>query len=142
MRRCTYCFRFHPGTPVYCAHCGRSFDVRICARGHRNPRGVQFCTECGSSDLSTPTPPATLLFRLSGFVLYLFAGLTILLIVAVPLLALIFALDWRALVPRLVELGLVVGFLYWTTTLLPGPIKRVGRAAGQRVMKSVRKHKQ
>src|SRR5260370_17899359 len=77
MRRCTSCSRFHPGTPTYCSYCGRSFDVRICSRGHRNPRGVQFCAECGSSDLSTPAPPASLSHRLSGFVLYLFSAVAI-----------------------------------------------------------------
>lgn len=146
MRRCTYCFRFQTGKPVYCAFCGRSFDVRICSRGHRNPRGVQFCAECGSADLSTPTPPASLLHRVSGVTLYFFAGLTIVLIVAVPVLALFLSIDFEQLAPAIVRLVLVVGFLYWTTTLLPGPIKRIGKAAGRHVSKavstSIRKRKQ
>ena len=116
MKRCTSCFRFHPGTPTFCSYCGRSFDVRICSRGHRNPRGVQFCAECGSADLSTPAPPASFLHHLSGFVLYLFLSLTIALV-------------------------LLLGFLYWTTTLLPGPIRKLGKAAGRQVWKSMRKDK-
>src|ERR1019366_9585818 len=109
MRRCTSCFRFHAGTPTFCSFCGRSFDVRICSRGHRNPRGVQFCAECGSADLSTPAPPASFLHHLSGFVLYLFFALTIALVVLVVGLAVIQSIDWSALTPSLVALVLMVG---------------------------------
>lgn len=139
MRRCTACFRFHPGQPTFCSHCGRSFDVRICSRGHRNPRGVQFCSECGSSDLSTPAPAASFLHRLSGSVLYLFAGLTLALVVLVAGLALIHVVDWNALSGPLAELLLMLGFLYWTTTLLPGAVRKVGRAAGRGIWNSVSK---
>ena len=143
MRRCTACFRFHPGQPTFCSYCGRSFDVRICSRGHHNPRGVQFCSECGSADLSTPAPPASLLHRLSGLALYLCAALTFALIVLVAGLALIHLFDWNALAGPLVELVLMLGFLYWTTTLLPGPVRKLGRAAGRGIWKSVSKgHKQ
>src|SRR5438045_3224033 len=106
MRRCTSCFRFHAGTPTYCSYCGRSFDVRICSRGHRNPRGVQFCADCGSADLSTPTPPPSFLHHLSGIALYLFSALTIALIVIGVGVAVIYSIDWSALTPSLVELAL------------------------------------
>ena len=142
MKRCTACFRFHPGTPTFCASCGRSFDVRICSRGHRNPRGVQYCAECGSADLSTPAPPASFLHHLSGFVLYLFAGLTIALIVVSAVLAVLHTIDWSVLSGPLAELVLMLAFLYWTTTLLPGPVKKLGKAAGRQVIKSIRKDKQ
>ncbi len=138
MRRCTACFRFHPGQPTFCSHCGRSFDVRICSRGHRNSRGVQFCAECGSSELSTPAPPASFLHKLSGFALYLFAALTIGLIVLVVGLSVIHLVDWDALSGPLVALVLMLGFLYWTTTLLPGPVRKVGRAAGRGIWNSVK----
>src|SRR3954468_15020048 len=113
MRRCTSCFRFHPGTPTFCSHCGRSFDVRICSRGHRNPRGVQFCAQCGSADLSTPAPPASFLHHLIGFVLYLFSALTVTLIALAAGLALIHSIDWATVTPSLVSLVLMVGLLYW-----------------------------
>src|SRR5712691_8464798 len=111
MRRCTACFRFHPGHPTFCSYCGRSFGVRICSRGHHNPRGVAFCSECGSTDLSTPAPPASLLHRLSGLALYLFAAFTVALIALVAGLALINAIDWNALSAPLVALVLMLGFL-------------------------------
>ena len=141
MRRCTSCFRFHPGTPTFCSYCGRSFDVRICSRGHRNPRGVQFCAECGSSDLSTPAPPASFLHHLSGFVLYLFSGVVIGIVIVTAVLGVLYSIDWSALSGPLVALVLMLGFLYWTTTLLPGPVKKLGKAAGRQVVQSMRKDK-
>ena len=140
MRRCTSCFRFHPGSPTYCSYCGRSFDVRICSRGHRNPRGVRFCSECGSSELSTPAPPATLLFQLSGIALYGFALLAIGIVLLAAVLALLRTIDLRALTPSLLGLVLMLALLYWTTTLLPGPVKRIGKAAGRRLFGSGSKH--
>ncbi len=139
MRRCTYCYRFHPGAPTFCSRCGRSFDVRICSRGHRNPRGVQFCSECGSADLSTPAPPASLLFHLSGTVLYLFAVLSVAAIALVFLLSIVRTVDFSTFVPSVVELLLMLGLLYWTTTLLPGPVRKVGKAAGKQVWKWIGK---
>src|SRR5688572_22081833 len=114
MRRCTACFRFHPGQPTFCSYCGRSFGVRICSRGHHNPRWVQFCSECGSADLSTPAPPASLLYRLSGLALYLLSVTAIGLVVLTVALAALHSVDWSALSGPLVTLVLLVGFLYWT----------------------------
>jgi hypothetical protein len=115
--------------------------VRICSRGHRNPRGVQFCAECGSADLSTPAPPASFFHRLSGLVLYLLSAFTIALVILTAALAVLRAIDWSTVTPSLAALVLMLGFLYWTTTLLPGPVKRLGKAAGRQVMKSIRKDK-
>ena len=141
MRRCTACFRFHPGEPTFCTYCGRSFNVRICSRGHQNPRGVQYCAECGSTDLSTPAPPASFLHRLSGLVLYVFTGLIIGVVVVTVALSLVSGMDWSALSGPMVMLVLMLGFLYWTTTLLPGPVRRLGKAAGRQVLKSMRNRK-
>lgn len=138
MKRCNACFRYALDDPRYCPNCGRSYDVRICVRGHLNPRTVQFCTECGSDDLSTPAPPEGLLGRLSRWVLvgavYFFVA-----IVGISLvLGLLASLDLRDLTEPLLMLALMLAFLYWTTTLLPGPVKRIGRAAGRQVVKAVK----
>ncbi len=137
MRRCTACYRFMPGNPTFCLNCGRSFGVRICARGHHNPRSAQFCEECGSSDLSTPAPPATLLHHLSGAALYLLSAFTALIILGSLLLSLFYAIDWQQLTAPMVELVLTLAFLYWTTTLLPGPVKKIGSAVGKYAVKSL-----
>ena len=135
MRRCTNCFRFLPGSPTYCSHCGRSFNVRICSRGHINPRGVQFCAQCGSADLSTPAPRGSLLFHLSGFALYLFAALTIIAVGLTGVLGLLNAINTEVLVVPLTKLAFMLAFLYWATTLLPGPVRKLGSKVGKVVGK-------
>jgi len=143
MRRCTSCFRFQAGHPTFCSYCGRSFDVRICSRGHHNPRGVQYCADCGSADLSTPSAPASLSFRLSSLILYTFAGLIMGLFLTTAVLSLLHRVDWQAMSGPFVMLMLMLGVLYWTMTLLPGPVKKLGKAAGRMAMKPTRtgKHK-
>lgn len=131
MKRCTACFRYSLGDPLYCNHCGRSYEVRLCPRGHRNPRGAAFCAECGSGDLSTPGPPATFLFRLSQVVLRAFVPLTVVIVGGTLVLGMLYSLDWSAIAPNLVSLVLMLAVLYWTTTLLPGPVRKVGKAAGK-----------
>jgi hypothetical protein len=136
MKRCTACFRYSLGDPPYCTHCGRTYDVRLCPRGHRNPRGALFCAECGSGDLSTPAPPPTLLFHVSQWALNALIPITIVLIGVTAVLGLLMSLDWDQLTPRLVLLVMLVGFLYWTTTLLPGPVRRVGKTAAKALWRS------
>lgn len=73
--------------------------------------------------------------------LYLSTTLVIALVLLTAGLAVIHSIDWSALTAPLVELVLVLGLLYWTTTLLPGPVKKLGKAAGRQLMKSTRKDK-
>lgn len=141
MRRCTNCFRFHPGTPVFCSHCGRTFGVRICSRGHRNPRGVAFCSECGSAELSTPAPKPSLLHHLSGLALYGFATFIALALALMLVLTGLESIDWTEVSGPLFSLFLMLAFLYWTTTLLPGPVKKAGKAVGRRLFTSTKKEK-
>src|SRR5262245_39083161 len=131
MRRCTYCFRYAPGSPTYCTTCGRSYGVRICSRGHVNGRGAQFCAECGSEELSVPAPPEGWLARLSRWSLQLLFGAAIGLTIVSAVLGIFYLIDWTAIMSRLVLLFLALGFLYWTTTLLPGPIKKIAKTSGK-----------
>ena len=56
MRYCYNCNRVTPGEPLFCNSCGRSYNVKLCPRQHKNPRNAQACSQCGSRDLSTPAP--------------------------------------------------------------------------------------
>ncbi len=49
------------------------------------------------------------------------------------------SIDWRPIVDRLVLLAIVLGFMYWTTTLLPGPVRKVGKAAGKGVLRAAKR---
>ncbi|HLG56865.1 MAG TPA: hypothetical protein VI485_16120 [Vicinamibacterales bacterium] len=134
MRRCTHCFRFHAGHPTFCAHCGRSFGVRICARGHANRRSATYCAECGSAELSTPAPPESLWQWLSTLAL---AAVPVVAGVAIGvslLLAIVLSVNWESISGSLVVLVLLLGCLYWLTTLVPGPIKKVGKAVGRKAI--------
>ena len=140
MKRCTACFRYSLGQPTFCTHCGRSFNVKICSRGHVNPRGVQFCAECGSGELSTPAPPETFLFHISQWTLRI-TFITLIAIVTLCLVAGVFySLDWSALTPHILALVLMLAFLYWTTTLIPGPVKKIGKSFGHHAWNAMTNH--
>lgn len=139
MKRCTACFRYSMGQPTFCTGCGRSFDHRICSRGHANPRGVRFCAQCGSGELSTATPPATLMFHFTGWVLRLLIVSFFVLAIGIAAIGLAASLDWSQIGSRLVMLGILLGLVYWTTTLVPGPVKKVGKKAVG-MLKDKRKH--
>ena len=81
------------------------------------------------------------MFRLTGVVVYLFATLAAALIVASAVLLFIDRVDGSIVAAPLAELVVVVAFLYWTTTLLPGPVRRLGKAAGRHVFTSARNRK-
>jgi len=76
MRYCWSCKRLTVGKPLFCNHCGKSYDVKYCPRLHENPRGAQACSQCGSRDLSLPQrhvpwwrKVTIMLFNLSGVTL-------------------------------------------------------------------------
>lgn len=52
MRYCPYCRRISAGRPQICNYCGRTWYIRLCPRGHENPPDAQFCSSCGSTDLT------------------------------------------------------------------------------------------
>ena len=131
MKYCNHCFRFAVGQPPYCTSCGRSYGVRLCKRGHVNSRSSQFCFQCGSDDLSQAAPPERFLSLLARSTVQVALGMFVAIVALAAGASLFVAIDWSAIAPRLVMLGIVVWFLYWTTTLLPGPIRRAGSKVGK-----------
>ena len=63
MRLCYHCGRETPGSPLFCNHCGRSYNIKFCPRNHPNPRGAEACSVCGSRDLSIPQGKPPFWFR-------------------------------------------------------------------------------
>lgn len=74
MRYCHNCHRLSAQQPPFCNFCGCTFNVRLCPRLHINPRAARVCSECGSSELSSPQPKIPLLLRPVIFVLQLGPG--------------------------------------------------------------------
>lgn len=75
MKYCYHCGKMTAGDPLYCATCGRTYDVKLCPRQHVNPRGVDVCSKCGSRELSTPQPRVPMSLRLLALLVRLGLGL-------------------------------------------------------------------
>jgi hypothetical protein len=76
MKWCQSCGHLSVGRPLFCAKCGRSFNVRVCRRGHVNRRDSAFCAVCGSAELSSPGKRARGWPRVAATLgLFLLAGL-------------------------------------------------------------------
>lgn len=133
MNRCANCYRYSLGDPAFCPFCGRSFHVKLCPRGHTNPRQVTFCSQCGSSDLSTPAPPGSFWFHLQTALVRVLVRLTPVLLVGAVALAVVRAIDWPSVIEPVLPVLLMLGLLYWVTTLLPAPIRRLGKGAARRL---------
>ena len=138
MKRCTHCRRFTAGDPTYCPYCGHTYNVRLCPRGHRNPRGTAFCRDCGSGELSTPGPPETLGSRLTTWLLKVGAIFLLALAALAVVASVLQSLDGAQLVSDLFPLLLLLTLLSWLVSQLPGPVKRVGRSIGRRIGQAVK----
>jgi len=120
MKYCYQCGRVTAGKPLYCNSCGRSYNVKLCPRGHVNPRSAEVCAQCGSRDLSTPQPRVPISIRVLAFLFSLVPGL---LLVLVSLLTVLLLLRELCANPRwlvaLVLLGIACGIIAWIWTELP-----------------------
>jgi hypothetical protein len=70
--------------------------------------------------------------------LQLFAGAGVALLTIAAVTVVLVQVDWGQLMQRLLELGVLIGLLYWVTTLLPGPVKKVGRIVGKQLGKAMK----
>ena len=112
MRFCNNCKHMTAGKNLYCQHCGSTFNVKICSRGHINPRAAEVCSQCGSRDLSTPAPKFSLAMRPVVFLLGLGPGVLLLIVLIVYAVYFVFRLlqNPNGLL-NLMFLGLLLGLL-------------------------------
>jgi hypothetical protein len=116
MKYCYQCGKMTAGEPLFCATCGRTYDVKLCPRQHVNPRGAEVCSQCGSRELSTPQPKIPMSLRLLALLARL--GLGLLLFYAS--LSLVIALIRTPEVQRaLVAFGVLLAVLWWLWSKLP-----------------------
>jgi len=78
MKYCYKCNRVTAGEPVFCQFCGRTYDLKLCPRLHPNPRAAEFCSQCGSRDLSVPQPKINLFLKPFLFLLSMLPGVLLL----------------------------------------------------------------
>lgn len=112
MRFCKSCAKFTAGKPLYCQFCGRSYGVKLCPRGHRNPRAANACSQCGSLDLSTPHSSNSGMSRIGVFIGFLILGSLILFEIYFAI-RLAYAPD-SLLEPMQWGLGLALALLVWS----------------------------
>jgi len=125
MKRCTSCFHYARGMPTSCPTCGRTYDVRLCSRGHVSSRDAVACRVCQTTDLSVPAGPSGVLDRLAVWTLRLYVGVVGGILLATVILGMIVPLDWPRLGWRFLWLLVMGGVLYRSSILLAGPVTRV-----------------
>jgi RNA polymerase subunit RPABC4/transcription elongation factor Spt4 len=128
MRLCFSCNRITTGDPLFCNHCGRSYDLKLCKRLHPNSRSAEVCSQCGSRELSIPQPRAPwylrplllLLAPLPGLILWVGTVAFFFLFLRV------LVTDQRLLFPMML-VGLMIGILWFIYVNLPSPAKKGAR---------------
>lgn len=110
MRFCYQCKSMTEGSPSFCAKCGRSYNAKLCSRGHENPRDATFCAKCGTAELSTPARRKPRLLILVQAVMIATTFCTLVFASISYAFALLTAIIQRpnALLPMLV-VGLIIG---------------------------------
>src|SRR5260370_33279683 len=80
MKICYHCGRVTEGKPLFCNHCGRSYNVKLCPKLPPNPRRAEACSLCGSRNLSIPQNKLPLWFKPLMLLLSVIPGIGLLVI--------------------------------------------------------------
>jgi len=128
MKYCYHCGRITPGEPLFCNSCGRTYDVKLCPGRHPNVRSAEVCSQCGSTDLSTPQPKVPLWTRCFGFLMKIVLGI---LLAYLALVFLVLLAKGVLASPEaenaVLSLGILAGLLYWLWTELPQWMRKLVR---------------
>jgi hypothetical protein len=120
MKYCFNCNHMTPGEPLFCNVCGRSYDVKLCPRRHRNPRTAEACSQCGSRDLSIPQPRRPLWAPVLAAVVSAIPGALLgLATLAVLLSALVAIFQRPDMIVSLAILAIPFGILWWMWSQIP-----------------------
>jgi hypothetical protein len=122
MKFCYQCGRATAGDPLFCSKCGRSYDVRLCPRLHRNSRYAKACSQCGSRELSQPQAAVSVWWKVLEFLIRVGLGV---LLVCLTLAGLAALLRMREVQAGLVAFGILVGLLWWVWSLVPEWIRKL-----------------
>lgn len=133
MTYCFHCGKLTSGEPLFCNRCGRSYDVRLCPRLHPNPRHAAVCSNCGSSELSTPQPKVPVSWRVLAFLIRVLIGFLLAVLSILVLSAVLADLLERAEVQNaLLGLGMLLFVLWLLWTRLPDWLRDMIRSSMQR----------
>jgi uncharacterized membrane protein YcjF (UPF0283 family) len=124
MKFCFQCGKVTPGEPLFCASCGRTYEVRLCPRLHVNSRYAKFCSQCGAEELSMPQPRVSLWWKAIAFLAKVFAGLLLVYVSMAFIASLLQRPETQA---ALVGIAILLGVLWGLWSLLPEWLQRLVR---------------
>jgi hypothetical protein len=133
MKFCYQCGRASAGDPVFCSKCGRSYDVRLCPRLHRNSRFAKVCSQCGSRELSQAQPPVSFWWKVLEFLAKVVFGV---LLVYLTLAGFVGLLQTPQFQNALIVFGILIGILWWLWSLLPEWFRKLVRRSHKRKERS------
>jgi hypothetical protein len=129
MRFCPQCHRLTTGDPLYCNHCGSTYDAKLCPARHLNPRNAQVCSQCGSHDLSAPAPRLPLWLRPVLFTLSLLPGVLLALVLVLVAVGILTQIATNGQIQtQLLILFLLLALLWWIYIHLPKFIQKALRS--------------
>jgi hypothetical protein len=132
MRYCSQCRRLTAGDPLYCNHCGATYDAKLCPARHLNPRTAEVCAECGSRDLSTPAPRLSLWLRPLLFGLSLLPAILLVLLLILVAIGILTEIATNGRVQgQLLALLLLLALLWFAYIHLPKFIQKALRSLWQ-----------
>lgn len=120
MKYCFNCNHVTPGEPLFCNHCGRSYNVKLCPRRHVNARTAEACSQCGSRDLSTPQPRVPWWVPFAEAAVSWIPGLILSVVSITAAVGVIHAVIQNPqLLYALILLSIALGILWWAWSELP-----------------------
>ena len=132
MRFCPQCHKLTSGEPLFCNHCGASYDAKLCPARHLNPRNAEVCSQCGSRDLSTPAPRLSLWLQPMLFAASLLPGLILASLLILVAVAMLRELATNGQIQaQLVALLFILAMLWWLYIHLPRFIQKALRSLWQ-----------
>ena len=129
MRYCPQCHRLTTGEPLFCNHCGATYDAKLCPARHLNPRNAEVCSQCGSRDLSTPAPRLALWLRPVLFGLSLLPGVLLALVLLMVAIGIINQIATNGQVQvQILVLFLLLALLWFIYIHIPKFIQKALRS--------------
>jgi hypothetical protein len=116
MKFCYQCGKASAGDPPFCSKCGRTYDVRLCPRLHRNSRFAKACAQCGSRELSEAQPQVSHWWKVLEFLAKVAFGIFLVYFSLTALLDLLQRPQFQA---GVLVIGILLGLLWWLWSQLP-----------------------
>lgn len=125
MRYCSQCHRLTTGEPLFCTHCGATYDAKLCPARHVNARSAEFCSQCGSRDLSNPAPSLPLWLKPVLFLIAFAPGLLLALLLVLVSIGIVQQLLTNGQIQaQFIALLAMLALLWWIYIHLPKFIQK------------------